>query len=134
MNLDEPERALEILKELARLREWNVDTQGLETTRANIAACRMRTGDLAGASFDTTGDDLKNIAGARHSAAGDLRPDDPRAVRLGAHVRRRVPKLIDTMGQASEVARALGDGAVAAEADAWLEEVNRILAARAPDG
>jgi tetratricopeptide (TPR) repeat protein len=52
LNQGEPASALEILEELADFQERIGDTRGLESTRTNIAACRMRLGDAHGASFD----------------------------------------------------------------------------------
>jgi hypothetical protein len=51
MNLQQPDAALEILEGLAALQAQAGDQRGLEATRSNISACKVRMGDLDGASF-----------------------------------------------------------------------------------
>jgi hypothetical protein len=51
MNLQQPDAALEILESLAALQAQAGDQRGLEATRSNISACKVRMGDLDGASF-----------------------------------------------------------------------------------
>ena len=157
LNLGQAARALEIFEELADYQRRIGDERGLATTETNIAACKVRLGDLEGARFDIEGDDLSNLMQeaqrlallgrtdealplfdrALSIATNTERPDVSAAAILVQYGRALVSagmieKAFSAMHSASRIARSTGERAVAEEADVWLAEANAILSRSRP--
>lgn len=158
MELGQPDAALPIFEELAKLQQSQGDTQGLETTASNIATCRMKMGDFTTTEFDTAEDDLVNLFNeaqrlavidrphesfelferAFSLAEGDPHPEVSPAFVLMQYGRALVSgglvrEAILVVEKAAELSTSSGEIPLAAEIDEWLNDIRQILAEYDPN-